>query len=491
MKHSIRKDFLVIIIGIIALALFVIGVLNYFWLDDFYENNKIKTIKSVYRQLNYSELDYGDSSTESSLSQMSSKYNIQLLVCDNDFTVIYSSAFDREEFGSRLFGYYTGIYRDNVDVIEQNDSYTLQKTYERFHNLNYLEIWGRISDGNYLIIRMPLESIANSVKISNRFFYIVGGIVVILTFFIVLYISDKFTAPIRRLTEISERMAGLDFDAHYESSRFKNEIDIVGEQFNKMSNTLEQTLSELKSANIKLRSDVEEKERIDNMRREFIHNVSHELKTPIAIIQGYAEGLKDGIADDEENRDYYCDTIIDEANKMNHLVRQLLDLNDLESGADMVSISRFNISSLIDNIIKNMSILIEQKGADISTSIHPDLYVWGDEFKIEQVFTNYLNNALNHVEFEKKIEVKTEIIGKKVRVTVFNTGCPIPDYAIDHIWEKFYKADKARTRQYGGSGIGLSIVKIIMENHKQKYGCLNYDNGVAFYFELELSKICN
>ena len=138
-----------------------------------------------------------------------------------------------------------------------------------------------------------------------------------------------------------------------------------------------------------------------------------------------------------------------------------------------------------------MSILIEQKGADISTSIHPDLYVWGDEFKIEQVFTNYLNNALNHVEFEKKIEVKTEIIGKKVRVTVFNTGCPIPDYAIDHIWEKFYKADKARTRQYGGSGIGLSIVKIIMENHKQKYGCLNYDNGVAFYFELELSKICN
>jgi signal transduction histidine kinase len=113
------------------------------------------------------------------------------------------------------------------------------------------------------------------------------------------------------------------------------------------------------------------------------------------------------------------------------------------------------------------------------------IYVWADEFKTEEVIMNYYTNALNHLDGECVIEIKLEKIDDKVRVSVFNTGEPIPEDSIDHIWEKFYKVDKARTREYGGSGVGLSIVKAIMDSMHQEYGVRNYDNGVEFWFELE------
>ena len=115
--------------------------------------------------------------------------------------------------------------------------------------------------------------------------------------------------------------------------------------------------------------------------------------------------------------------------------------------------------------------------------------MWADEFKTEEVVRNYFSNAINHVKYDKIIEIKycliSDEIGNRIRVSIFNTGDPIPEEAVEHIWEKFYKVDKARTREYGGSGVGLSIVKAIMESMNQQYGVINYTNGVEFWFELE------
>ena len=276
----------------------------------------------------------------------------------------------------------------------------------------------------------------------------------------------------------------LDFEAKYQG-KAHNEIDLLGENINKLSDSLEKTISELKTANNELQRDVEKKEAIDEMRKEFLANVSHELKTPIALIQGYAEGLQEEINDDPESRQFYCDVIVDEAAKMNNMVKKLLTLNQLEFGNDVVAMERFDLTALVKNYIQSAAILTKQHEITVRMEEYPPIYAWADEFKIEEVFMNFFSNAVNHCEDDKIIEVKMEQKDGKVRVSVFNTGKPIPEDSIHHIWEKFYKVDKARTREYGGSGVGLSIVKAIMESMNQQFGVNNYNNGVEFWFELE------
>ena len=279
-------------------------------------------------------------------------------------------------------------------------------------------------------------------------------------------------------------MAKLDFSAHYDGNT-RNEIDVLGSNMNDMSGALEHTISELKTANNELENDIREKTEIEEMRKEFISNVTHELKTPIALIQGYAEGLAEDVNGDPQGREEYCSVIIDEADKMNRMVRSLLTLNHLEFGQTQAVMERFDLFDMIDGLLKSSGILAEQEGINVRLTGDRPTYVWADQYLVEDVFNNYYTNAVHYAAGDKVIEIRVEPRGKVVRTTVFNSGNPIPEDAIGHIWEKFYKVDKARTRKYGGSGVGLSIVKASMELMHQAYGVQNFDNGVAFWFELE------
>lgn len=302
-----------------------------------------------------------------------------------------------------------------------------------------------------------------------------------------LLLTRRITRPILSLSKISKKMSELDFDVRY-TGQAEDEIGVLGSSMNLLSEKLKETIGELKSANNQLQRDIRKKEQIDEMRKEFIANVSHELKTPIALIQGYAEGLTEGMAEEKESRDYYCEVIMDEANKMNKMVQQLLTLNALEFGSDGLSMERFDITELIRGILSSTHILIQQKETAIVFETEGPLYVWADEFKIEEVITNYLNNALNHVEGERIITIRAVKEGEIVRVSVANTGQNIPEEDLPRLWTKFFKVDKARTREYGGSGIGLSIVKAIMEAHQKEYGVKNLPDGVEFYITLEGSR---
>ena len=280
----------------------------------------------------------------------------------------------------------------------------------------------------------------------------------------------------------------MDFEVKFESNgREVEEIRVLGNSMNMLSERLKETIGELKSANNQLQEDIEEKDRIDEMRKEFIANVSHELKTPIALIQGYAEGLQEGMAEDAESRDYYCNVIVDEAGKMNQMVKQLLTLSLLESGNDRMVMERFDLTEVIRGIIAAAQLMIQQNGITVKFEETGPIYVWADEFKIEEVITNYLSNAIHHADNEKIIVIRLRREETNIRVSVFNTGKPIPEEALPNLWHKFYKVDKARTRAYGGSGIGLSIVKAIMESHHQQCGVANWDNGVEFWFTLDSS----
>jgi len=279
-------------------------------------------------------------------------------------------------------------------------------------------------------------------------------------------------------------MSHLDFDAKYNVAT-NDEIGKLGTSMNMLSMQLEQTISELKLANIELQSDIEEKMQIDEMRQEFLSNVSHELKTPIALIQGYAEGLSDNVIDDPADRKFYCDVIMDEAQKMNRMVRRLLDLNQLEFGVDKPNMDRFDIVEVIKSVVASSDILFKQKGAELVMYEPSPVYVWADEYLIEEVLTNYVSNALNHVSGANVIRIFTKKYDGYVRISVANTGSQIPEDELEKIWIKFYKVDKARTREYGGNGIGLSIVKAIMKSFNHECGVINNDDGVEFWFELD------
>ena len=287
-----------------------------------------------------------------------------------------------------------------------------------------------------------------------------------------------------KLSEIAKRMSKLDFEAKYEGHS-QDEIGVLGSSVNVLSDRLKEAIGELKSANNQLQKDIEQKVQIDEMRKEFIANVSHELKTPIALIQGYAEGLTEGIAEDPDSRDYYCGVILDEANKMNKMVRQLLTLTALEFGNDQVSMECFDLVELIEGVLSNSDILIKQKEAKIEFKAEHPVYVWADELMIEEVFSNYLSNALNHVYENGTIRIWFERMDSNLRIHVYNDGKCIPEEELNKLWIKFYKVDKARTREYGGNGIGLSIVAATMKAHGKDFGVANKENGVDFYFDLD------
>lgn len=486
MKDSIRTKFTLIFVGAMAFVLLACWGVNSFYLERFYtyekKNTLVKAYNTVYQKL--MEDDEKWSELEEVLDQISETSNVAMLMLDSSGNAAFSSATDIKMLLERLQKYMLNIYTEPVTILDSKDNYTIQKAYNNRMKGEYMEIWGFLPGNVLFIMTTPLASIQESVNISNRFISYVGIAAIFLGCIVVGLASDRMTRPINELAVLSERMSNLDFDVRY-MGREKNEIGVLGNSMNALSIRLEKTISELKSANLKLQKDIEEKIQIDEMRKEFLSNVSHELKTPIALIQGYAEGLQEGMCEDEESRAFYCEVIVDEANKMNTMVKQLLTLNALEFGNDVLRLERFDLVTLIQGVVNSAGILIQQKEADVRLDLPESVFVWADEFKIEEVITNYLNNALNHLDGERKIVIRIGQREHLVRVSVTNTGMPIPEESLDKVWIKFYKVDKARTRAYGGSGIGLSIVKAIMDSHQQQCGVRNLSDGVEFWFELE------
>lgn len=487
MKKSIKIRLAVTYIGIMCLSLAVMLLVNSLFLEKFYLRKKTESLKKVYNTMN----DTSDTRYYSSLAddekfkQYCDENNLSMIVVEDVTSrILFAYAKNSERLYSEIqFGVLDDFVRGKREILEATDNYIVEKKTDDVKAMDSVNMVGVLDNGNGFLITTPAQSLKDSALISNVFYLYIGLFTIFISSVVIWFISRHITRPLQQLSELSKEMANLNFDAKYTSTS-EDEIGVLGNNLNRMSGELEKTISELRTANNELQKDIEKKEQIDEMRKEFLSNVSHELKTPIALIQGYAEGIQECINDDQESREFYCDVIIDEAAKMNNMVKKLLSLNQLEFGNDTVNMERFDLTELVKGVVQSAQLLASQKEAEIRFLQEEPISVWGDEFKIEEVVTNYVSNALNHVDFEKKIEIKAVKRGDVVRLSVFNTGARIPEEDLDKIWIKFYKVDKARTREYGGSGIGLSIVKAIMDSMNQKCGVINYENGVEFWFEL-------
>ncbi len=491
MRKSIRGQITGIFIGLVIAIMLLSTFLNAQFLERFYVHNKQQKLIDIYEEIeqavHVTDASYG--SMAERLNDVTEAGNAMFIIVSMDNQKLLSSTTNQwrtEQMRSQLVGYLLEVNPNQGELLKERSNYQIRSTRDVVSGEEYIEMYGHLRDGSAFLIRSPLESIRESVGLANRFLLYVALGIAVFASVCVWYFAKKISNPILELASISKSMANLDFETKYNSGG-KNEIGVLGENFNAMSVKLEQTISELKSANYELQKDIEKKEKMETMRTEFIGNVSHELKTPIALIQGYAEGLKEGISVDAESRAFYCDVIIDEAAKMNDLVKNLLTLNQLEVGQEEVTFERFDVMEVIRGVLQSCEILIQQKQADVRVHGEQTIFVWADEWKVEQVIRNYLSNAFNHLDGENIVEIRVNVTETmdNARISVFNTGKQIPDESLDLIWNKFYKVDQARTREYGGNGIGLSIVKAIMDSFHKGYGVKNYNNGVEFWFELD------
>ncbi len=537
-KGSLTREIAMIISGMVVGTVLLCWLLNTVFLERYYVLNKQGELEEGFRVIDAASAEgmLEDPRFDVAFDNLCANGNITVLISGPDQAVVRSSVNDPKKMLIEFMDIIFGGTDETVTTLVEKELYMIERRTDMRLNAEYLVLYGTLSNGDMILMRSALESIRESVKLSNKFLFYIGifaiavsvlvavfvsrrvtnpvvlmrsalesiresvklsnkflfyiGIFAIaVSVLVAVFVSRRVTNPVVELTELSKRMTELDFDAKYAvRSVRQNEIDELGTHMNEMSETLEQTISELKSANNQLLIDIEKKTKIDQMRKEFLSNVSHELKTPLALIQGYAEGLRECINEDAQSRDFYCEVIMDEAEKMNLMVKKLLTLNQLESGGETVTMERFNLTELIGGVIHSSGILLEQNGITVAECPEEPLYVWADEFMVEEVITNYLSNAIHHAKDPKEIAVRYQARGDIVRVSVFNTGEAIPEEDLEKIWNKFYKVDKAHTREYGGSGIGLSIVKAVMEAFHWDCGVKNYQNGVEFWFELDKGK---
>jgi signal transduction histidine kinase len=305
-------------------------------------------------------------------------------------------------------------------------------------------------------------------------FIIVFIVIILLSF----YYSKIIAKPLIKINEVTKRMANFDFSEKL-SFTSNDEIGSLSESINTLSVNLKDRIDQLHIANQKLQEDVEKERQLERTRKDFISGVSHELKTPLSVIRSFAEGIKDGVS---RNTDYYTDVILEEVDKMNMLIVDMLELAKLESGTYKLEMSQFAIDVLIHQVYTKLLFSIEEKQLQVHIHTETDLIVTANRNRIEQVIVNLLSNAIRYTPSGKEIAIRTFREDGQIKVSIRNTGFPIPEESIDKIWDRFYRLDASRSRHTGGTGLGLSIVKNILELHGASYGVKNEENGVVFYF---------
>ena len=481
------KLFLIMTLTLMMIIIFLI-LANTFMIESYYIYSKKDKLLQSYNSINRYMIsdNMTQSDIELELEKIAINNNFSIIITDKNNMSIYASNKDYKQ-------YILGLEKTDKSKILYNKGNTYIIEFKDSKNdITFLMLIGKLGNGDSLYIKMPLSSITENVKISNHFLYIIGIITIIISGIVVLIISRRFTKPISELSNIANKMSNLDFSQKYRIKDTDDEIDNLGKSINIMSDKLENTIIELQKNNSELEKDIENKSKIDEMRKQFISDVSHELKTPIALIQGYAEGLIENVNTDEESRRFYADVILDEANKMDNMVKELLELNKLEYGGRVFNNQFFDIIELINEELRKYTVMIKENNIDIKFDVKEPIYVYADEIFIEQVINNYLSNAIKNIaeiNNEKYIEIKIKLIDdNKIRISIFNTGKNISKENINKIWNRFYKEDTSRNRENGGTGIGLSLVKAIMDNYKNEYGVINRKNGVEFYFDLNLTK---
>ncbi len=355
--------------------------------------------------------------------------------------------------------------------------------------VTFIDCCQAMSEGGWVEAYIQVSQISTTTKITFLIAFLAIMFFIALAMLAIWFYIKRFTNPVNKMVEVTGQMAQLDFSRTCPHTGL-TELNELSTGINEMSRALDAALTDLKQKNDKLQEDIANERTIDNLRQTFVAGISHELKTPIAIIQGYAEGAKMFYASGNvKAADEYCDVIIRETGRMNAMIVKLLEITKYTSGAYEPQREDFDLYDFVSDTVDVNAELLSEQGVAYENAVPAGCKVNGDPTILPYVLTNYFSNALSHCEGEKKIRVSAADVGRAWRVKVFNTGKPIAARDINKIWDSFYRADKALSRSQGRFGLGLSIVRAIQNLHGEAYGVENKPDGVEFWFDIKKAEL--
>ena len=485
LKNKLWFNIFIRIAAVFAAFVLVLCLSNVGFLVRFFSLKQKNALKEQVCAV--SELNIKDSATVvKALSDINEKYNFDVEIYNTSGRILYTT------HGSQMMDYFSLkndkfiMTHEELEPIKEerlSDGIIFKTAVRRFDNNEYLLCTKPVSEDIFAEVRVQKQLIANSAAIANEFIVIISVVCFLLSVLWVLNFARKFSRPIAEMNEITRDMAKLDFSRKLSVNR-SDEIGQLAASVNELSSSLNTALTDLKETNARLRSDIELERQLDGMRRGFVANVSHELKTPISIISGYAEGLKLNVS--PESKEEYCNTIIDESRRMNRLVLSILELSRYESGQIPLSRESFDISALCSDCLSR---IFASKDIETENKVPFGTEVFADPLQIEQVLKAYLENAAAHTPDGGKVWTESLVTDDTVRISVINTGSHVDEETMPQIWQSFFRGDKSHKRDSSRFGLGLSIVSAIMKLHGKKCGVYNTDFGVCFWFEVDKAEL--
>ncbi len=486
-KHRIwRRLFLNIAIIFMLFAL-CFGIASSVWFDDYYIRYERGELRNCARTVYGIDLT-NRAAAEQALTDIESFYNANISIYNNDVPVYSTVRRANNGHSINISGFDLLVNRrDEVTVLERESDGDGGEymTIETKFGATYLAYGysGDAENVRSVVVMIEQSIIDNSAAVASQFVLIIMSVCLVFALLWCIVFSRRFSRPIEQMNVIARNMAELDFSETVTVDS-DDEIGRLAESFNELSRSLDNALSELNERNRVLENEIESERRLDSMRKDFVASVSHELKTPLAIIQGYAEGLESGMAEDEQTRAKYCRIIIDEVRSMHDLVINLLELSRFESGVDRGD-ETFDLTALILNIADKNSSAIQAKNINFSIDVAEREQITATPMLAEHVIQNFLSNAISHVPEGGEVRIYTEPYKEGRRVCVYNSGSHIDEDKLESIWYSFYRVSASHNRAEGRYGLGLSIVKAIMQSMSGDFGVFNTDDGVVFWAQLD------
>ncbi|SDZ04753.1 sensor histidine kinase [Tindallia californiensis] len=458
-------------------ALLILGLVwtaQNFFLEPYYIYQKSGQIENAEQHLKglMEETGLGDPMQEA-MDEMAEKLHGWILLMDEDGRILQQANEETSGRGGRMH-HSSPSHHSMMRHMEKGRA-SMHQTQGQSGPQNFLTLTTPI-EPYYLFFQVPLQPMEEVLGIAAQFNLLLAVLALVLALFLSLGFSKSITRPLLQLNHAVQQKSTTGFSLPWKKIP-ADEIGQLGMSFQQLTHELDQTIQALQM-------ELDKEKNLEKLRKQFVARVSHELQTPIALIQGYAEALEDGVASTEEEAKEYLETIQEESHQMSRIVKDLLDLEQLESGVFRVEQKPLDLKELLEETKDRFQLFFQEKNLQVKIILPKEpVIVIGDYQRLEQVMYNLLKNALNHSYQGGILSLALERKEKKAKVTVFNTGDPIPEEKISLIWESFYRGDDRRA----GNGLGLAIVKSVLDLHDSDYGVENKENGVAFFFKMKLS----
>lgn len=444
----------------------ILWFLQIFFLDSYYEEMKISQTRKIANSI---IAHYGDSNLIEYISALSYKNDMFIHIESSDGTIIFSPTqnLDRPSMpGGDVYLMEMAVMKKNLIQSDKKSTSILMTDRGRKNNTLAYGAYLDDTKGREVILYIfsPLFPVESTVEILSNQLKYVTLISLALAFGLSLLISSWISRPIANITKSASKLAQGNYGVVFEGGQYS--------EITQLADTLNYTSRELAKA--------------DNLQKDLIANVSHDLRTPLTMVKSYAEMIRDLSGDNPEKRAAHLQVIIDEADRLNLLVADLLMLSKMQSGVETLHMTKFCLKDTIEGLLNSYRILSEQDGYNFILNCDPNIIVTGDESRIKQVFSNLINNAVRYSDEDKNITITATDKKDSILCQVSDRGQGIPEEELEHIWERYYKSSSNHSRNTAGTGLGLSIVKEILVLHKASYGVSSKPHeGSTFWFELK------